>query len=218
MGKQNIDLTNKTFGWLTVLGLEEIRKSRTFWLCRCQCGELVVRRSDGLHDGSSCLKCKSLKQRNRMTKHGETKSKLYQEWRGMKRRCLNPKSKFYHCYGGRGITICDEWVNDYECFRDYVTQLDNYGKDGYTLDRIDVNGNYEPNNVRWADIITQANNRRDTEQITFNGKTMTLKQWSREMGVRYSTLQNRKRLGWSYNDILSIPIKPHKCLVLGDRR
>lgn len=207
MRKSDINFVGKTFGWLTVISFSEMRNHRSFWLCRCKCGNTIIKRSDGLHDNSSCIKCKAEKQRIRMTTHNETKNKLYGEWRQMRARCNNPNNAGYLNYGGRGINVSSEWNHSYECFRDYVTKLDNYGKKGYTLDRIDVNGNYEPNNVRWVDNETQANNRRDNYLITFKGKTMSLKQWSRELGVNYTTLQSRKSLGWSDVKILETPVK-----------
>lgn len=211
MRKSDESLVGKTFGYLTVIKFAEIRNHRSFWLCQCKCGNTILKRSDGLHDYSSCMKCKAEKQKIRMTRHNETKTPLYQTWLGMRGRCNNPKHPDYIEYGGRGIKVCDEWNNSYESFRDYVKTLSHYAEKGYTLDRIDVNGNYEQGNIRWASAKTQANNRRDNHIIEFNGLKLTLKQWSEKLNIPYSTLTNRINIyGWSEYDALTKPVQARK--------
>ena len=95
-------------------------------------------------------------------KHGKRYEKIWHVWQGMKKRCYYKKHKDYKNYGGRGITVCDEWKNDFQTFYDYVSQLQHYGEVGYSLDRINTNSNYEPGNVRWATSKEQRNNRRDS--------------------------------------------------------
>jgi hypothetical protein len=129
----------------------------------------------------------------------------------MRGRCNNLNDSEYHNYGGRGIKVYDEWNNSYESFKDYVSKLSHYGEKGYTLDRIDVNGNYEPGNIRWANAKTQANNRRDNHTIELNGLKLTLKQWSEKLNIPYSTLTNRINIyGWSEYDALTKPVQVHK--------
>ena len=114
----------------------------------------------------------------------------------MKTRCNNPNVLEYKDYGGRGITVCDEWQHSYETFRDWA-RLNGY-MDDLTIDRIDVNGNYEPSNCRWSTRKEQANNRRSNKLITFNGETHNIQEWSDIVGVNDITLRNRLyKYGWS---------------------
>lgn len=122
-------------------------------------------------------------------KHGKKGTKLYNTWLHMKTRCYNKNYNRYDDYGGRGITICDEWINDFKAFYDW--SMSNGYKDNLTIDRIDVNGNYEPDNCRWADRKTQANNRRNNVYLTYNGKTKTISQWSRELNIPENTIRSR---------------------------
>lgn len=94
------------------------------------------------------------------TTHHKSNEKIYQVWQGMRKRCFYKSHKNYDCYGGRGITVCEEWNNSFQAFYEYVSELPHYGKKGYSLDRIDNDGNYEPGNVRWATQKEQCNNRR----------------------------------------------------------
>ena len=121
-------------------------------------------------------------------------SKIYNCWNRMKRRCLNPKNKDFKHYGGRGITVCEEW-KDFQKFYEYVSQLPHFGEKGYSIDRIDVNGNYEPGNVRWADKYTQSRNRRNINLIEFDGELVTLTEISKRTGISLQTLYSRFQAG-----------------------
>lgn len=134
--------------------------------------------------------------------HGGKGEHLYQIWCAMKQRCYNPNNKRYDSYGGRGITICDEWLNDYPAFRKWAIENGYEDNGKLSIDRIDNDGNYEPNNCRWADIITQANNRSSNIVITYNGKTQTLRQWSEETGISMDALYSRYRAGKTAEEIL----------------
>ena len=114
----------------------------------------------------------------------------------------NPNRSDYKRYGGRGITICDEW-NDYNTFRDWA--LSNGYSDNLSIDRIDVNGNYEPSNCRWVDGIIQANNVRNNRIITFENSTYTMAEFARKIGISYSSLQHRLDRGWSIDKIAQTP-------------
>lgn len=197
-------------GTLTVIAFDSLRNGRSYWKVQCDCGVVKTMRSDGMHDYSTCDKCKAEKQRQRMLTHGETKTSLYTTWRGIKSRCYNNKNVSYQSYGARGIKICPEWLDNYEAFRDYVTKLPNYNVRGYSIDRIDVNGDYKPGNIRWADTDTQANNKRDNHLMELKGEILTAKQWSNRLGIKYSTIMNRIRMDWSDEEVLTRPIQIHK--------
>lgn len=122
----------------------------------------------------------------------------------MKDRCYNIKSHAYNCYGGRGIEICDEWKNNIVSF--YNWAINNGYKDNLTIDRINVNGNYEPNNCRWVNSSIQANNRRYHKWITYNNETHNLTEWSKLLGINRQTLNKRLLIGWSIEKAFTTPV------------
>ena len=196
------DLKGQKFGRLTVIERAKKENERhAVWLCICDCGNYVTVKSDNLKSGNSkscgCLAKELTRQRS--LKHGEFGSRLYNIWAHMKNRCNNPSDKRYKDYGGRGITFCKEW-NDFESFRDWASA--NGYRDDLTIDRIDVNGNYEPSNCRWATIEEQANNKRNNLVYTLNGRTQTLAQWCEEYGMNYFTVYRRLGYGWDISKAL----------------
>lgn len=126
--------------------------------------------------------------------------RLYGIWSNIKNRVSNPNNKSYYRYGGRGITICEEWAKSYESFKRWA--LSNGYRDDLTIDRIDNDGNYCPENCRWADRTVQANNKSDNHRITYNGQTKTTTQWGRETGLNSQIITGRLKLGWSLEDAL----------------
>jgi len=131
--------------------------------------------------------------------HGMCRSAEYRTWSHMKDRCNNPNDKRYHCYGGRGIKICDAWNNSFESFFTDMGER----PEGMTIDRIDNNGDYEPSNCRWASTKTQCNNKRTNRMFTYNGKTQTMQQWADEYNLPLSTLKNRiDNFNYSFEDAL----------------
>lgn len=145
---------------------------------------------------------------NPMYKHGGYGTRLYEIWRSLKKRCLNPKTEQYSNYGGRGITVCDEWRDSFQAFYDWA--MANGYRDDLTLDRIDGNGNYEPSNCRWATWKEQQNNRRNNHFITYNGETKTLKQWSEQVGIDWDILYSRLKKGWSVEKALTTKARQRK--------
>lgn len=129
-------------------------------------------------------------------KHGKYYTRIYRIYNDMKKRCYNHSMINYKNYGGRGIKVCDEWRNDFMNF--YNWAMNNGYTDNLTIERIDVDGNYEPNNCKWITYKEQANNRRNNVHLTYAGKTQTMKQWAEELDIKYSTIVTRHRRG--YND------------------
>ncbi len=205
------DLTGQQFGRLTVIKRAENDKNgSTQWLCQCNCSnktKKVIRGSalrNGLTQSCGCLHTEMLANRNRT--HNLSKSKLYKIWYAMKNRCYYSKDKCYNRYGGRGITVCDEWLHDFQAFYDWA--MANGYADSLTIDRIDVNGNYEPSNCRWITNKEQQYNKCNNHLITYNGKTQTVKQWSIELEIEYGTLLSRLNRGhWTVEKAFTTPIK-----------
>ncbi len=135
------------------------------------------------------------------------KSRLYHIWEDMKNRCYNAKNKRYHSYGGRGITVCDEWKNDFKVFYDWA-HLNGYSAE-LTIDRIDVNGSYEPTNCKWSTQKQQGNNRTTNRRIELNGVVKTVAQWCDYKGMPYYVLKNRLKRGWSIERALNTPAEKH---------
>lgn len=122
-------------------------------------------------------------------KHKKANTKIYKNYHEMKRRCYNKNASQYQDYGGRGIRVCDEWLAEFETF--YNWAMDNGYREGLTIDRIDVNGNYTPDNCRWVDRKTQQRNRRNNVNFTYAGETHCLIEWCERLGLRYNTVVNR---------------------------
>ena len=138
-------------------------------------------------------------------RHGGKGTRLYRIWASMKTRCYNPKATHYSRYGGRGITICDEWRNSFQAFHDWA-MLHGYS-DKLTIDRIDVNGNYEPGNCRWATIREQSFNRSNNHNFTIVGVTKTLTEWCELHSINYKTVRDRLRRGWIIERALYEPVR-----------
>lgn len=201
------DLVGRRYGRLTVLGYAGGSK----WHCRCDCGEERIIHTGALNFGvnKSCG-CKSRDFIKGMaTTHGLSKDPLYIVWQGIKHRCYNPKAKHYKSYGGRGITICEEWLNDFVPFYEWAIST-GYRK-GLTIDRIDVNGNYCPENCRWATQKEQMNNVRHNRMITHNGETKTARQWADFFGVPYHVFYGRVvGSGWAVEKAITEPVAKRK--------
>lgn len=142
-------------------------------------------------------------------KHGLSNERLYHVWYGMMYRCYNPNCEGYKNYGGRGIVICDEWRNDYFAFKKWAYESgydDKAPKGVCTIDRIDVNGNYEPSNCRWATTIQQGRNTRRNLLVTYNGETKPLSEWCEELNLKYDPIHNRIEKGWDVTLAFNTPL------------
>lgn len=187
-----IDLTGKRFGRLIVLErVENSRSGGTVWKCKCDCGNVKICNGERLRCGKlkscGCLSIDTVKKN--MTKHGKHGSKTYNIWKGIKQRCYQKNNIGYCDYGERGISMYDEWKNGFQSFYDYVSKLPHFGEKGYSIDRIDVNGNYEPQNIKWSTAKEQSNNKRNNLLVIYKSKTITIKQLSEITKIRYEFLR-----------------------------
>lgn len=213
------DISGQKFNRLTVVERAESRilpsgvKSGQ-WLCRCDCGRLTVVNTSHLISGHTkscgCYAKEKQIENGQKTKHGLTYSedgkvkRIYRIWSHMKTRCFNSNDDHFKDYGGRGITMCDEWKDSFQAFYDYVSQLPHYGEEGYSIDRINNDGNYEPGNVKWSTAYEQTNNRRNTIIVEFGSKNHTLAEWSKITGICYQTLFARYKAGKTSEEILKV--------------
>lgn len=202
------DLTRKRYGRLTVIELAgRDSRGKVMWKCQCDCGNTTVVRADCLRDGNtaSCGCLQKERMRDWATTHGGSGTRLHTIWLGMRSRCFCHSDHAYHNYGARGITICDEWRDSFEAFRDWA--LANGYRDDLTIDRIDNDGNYCPENCRWETKKQQSNNERKNRWITHNGEKHTIAQWSELTGINPETLRGRLNKGWSAERALTTKTK-----------
>ena len=201
-----IDLTGQQFGHLTAL----IRNGQR-WLCQCDCGKKKSIQTTHLRSGAtrSCGHLIGEATRKRCTKHGRKprggnrQDPTYSTWCGMWTRCTNPNQRTWANYGGRGIKVCDRW-------KDFQLFLADMGErpDGCTLDRLDNDGDYCPENCHWQTLARQSRNKRNTLSLTYAGRTQPLADWAEELGMLYATLYNRLHVyGWTAERALSTPVK-----------
>lgn len=167
ISNNRLSLLGKRYGRLVVIGdTEKHRGDSSLWICKCDCGKTIQVTADNLQRGKTkscgCLKKEVEKSGNNSRKHGMSGSRLYIIWCDMKQRCFNSNQKGYKDYGGRGITICDEWKDSFEEFRDWA--LSHGYSDELTIDRINNDGNYEPDNCRWATMAEQNQNKRNVKR------------------------------------------------------
>lgn len=211
MKKLKNDLTGKTFSRLYVIGVADTGTRKTYYYCKCICGKMKTVRSDSLIDGTvrSCG-CMKLEQ-DRINleaahTHKQSGTRLYEIWQGMKTRCYRSTDARYHRYGGRGITMCDEWKNDFIAFYNWANA--NGYSDLLSIDRVDNDGNYEPSNCKWSTMEEQCNNRETNIRITIGNATKTLTQWCDIFQLEYATIHGRyTRNGFSGIDDLFSPIR-----------
>lgn len=207
-----IDLTGKRFGRLTVLRrAENSPGGRVQWLCECDCGSRVRVSSTHLRTGhtQSCG-CFKIERTVESAKHGGNRrgkrEALYDVWIDMRRRCYNPKDQSFPYYGGRGITVCSAWLESYSEFRDWA--LSSGYQAGLTLDRKDTDGNYAPENCRWATRKEQNFNKRNNHRLEFGGRNLTLAEWEAVTGLPQRLIRCRVvELGWPIEKALTEPVR-----------
>lgn len=182
------NLVGLHFGRLTVIDFYKTDScGHSLWLCECSCGNQVIVTGTNLKRGvtTSCGCKRNEIAVDRLKTHGMYGTRLYHSWAGMMRRCNNPNDRLYHRYGGRGISICDEW-KDFAKFSKWA--VENGYSDDLTIDRINNDKGYYPENCRWTNRITQSNNTSQNHRITYNNITKTIAEWSRVFELSYNTL------------------------------
>lgn len=209
---KSLDLAGQRFGRLIAIKRVESKiypnkKIITNWLCKCDCGKEIITRTDSLRNGRTqscgCLHLETLLKTTKT--HGMAGTRIYIIWQNMKERCYNKNAVGFSNYGGRGITVCDEWKESFECFYNWAV-LNGYS-DSLTIERIDVNGDYFPDNCKWISLKEQGFNKTNSHYLTYNGITKTIAEWADEMGMNYDTLHARiKYRGWSIEKALTTPV------------
>ena len=206
-----IDLISKKFGRLTVVGrAASDSNGKTKWLCRCDCGVVIsvyagnIRRPNTQSCG--CLRRETTAKSK--TRHGNARKGLqtaeYRSWASLIGRCTNGRNHVFASYGGRGITVCDRWRDDFEVF---LSDMGPKPGPEYSIDRIDNNRGYEPGNCRWATAKEQARNRRNRRVVEFQGVGRSILEWTRILGLSLSCLRHRFDRGWSTDQAFTIPYR-----------
>lgn len=209
-GPNFVDLTGQRFGRLVVVAEAGYKNNRTHWKCLCDCGQETEGHTRNLRRGHKqscgCLVSETTTALN--YKHGKTGTPLFRVWMHMIQRCYHVTHKSYPDYGQRGITVHQDWRDDFEAFEQYVSALPHCGEEGRSLDRINNDGNYEPGNIRWATGREQQNNRRSTTMLTLHGETKPLADWCRILDLRVGLVHNRLHRGWPVERALTEGVDP----------
>lgn len=219
------DLTGNKYGRLTVQGLsgKKGKHNRTYWACVCDCGNKVNVSHDRLTTGQTkscgCLKVEMAtsriihynqehNQKGENRKFPKCRIRIRQIYRHILDRCYKEDDPQYKNYGARGIAVCEEWKNNFENF--YKWSLCTGYKDSLTIDRIDVNGNYCPENCRWASMEAQANNKTNNVRIAYKEKQYTIAEFSKIIGIKTATMWNRYKSGWSVEEMSNPMLYPRR--------
>ncbi len=203
------NLLNEKFGRLTVIRYNGKNKNgRAIWICNCECdlGE-TIRKEKAISSNhllrGDCISCGCLvKESPNNLKHGMTKTPEYKAWTSMKDRCYNSTLNQYKDYGGRGITICDRWLNSFENFYEDMGQRPSQE---YSLDRVDNNGNYCKENCRWSTRKEQGNNKRNNHILEYDSQRLTIAEWSIKLNIDRNLIKNRLKYGWPIEKALTTP-------------
>ena len=201
------DISAQTFGRLTAIArISDKAKKRVLWLCVCDCGTEHVVRADHLYAGlirsCGCLRIES--SREKETTHGLTGTSEYMSWTGAKGRCHNEQDAKYEYYGGRGISVCKRW----DTFEQFLKDMGNRPTQKHSIDRIDNDGDYTPENCRWATMKEQCRNRRSNHLLTYDGETLCITEWEEKMGVSRGLIRGRVFAGWGIEDAITRPTGP----------
>lgn len=199
------ELSGLRFNRIVVIEKSHMSKNGWLWKCLCSCGNAMFMLQYGILNKKavSCGCYQKEVSRNvcikRNTTHDLSNTREYKIWTGMKRRCIDKKSKAYKKYGLLGISVCERWMK----FENFLSDMG--PSNGLSLDRINNNGNYEPNNCRWATMIQQANNKKNNKIIKINGEELTLASAARKYNINYKCLHQRLKNGWGIEEALLTP-------------
>lgn len=195
MGKFR-DLTGLKFGRLTVISVSCVKRGRYHWNCICECGGTLsvegTRITSGNTSSCGCIFREIMVKRN--TTHGKSRTRENLSWKNAKQRCYNKNHPYYKNYGGRGIIMCDRWINS---FTNFISDMGVAPSNKHTLERMDVNGNYEPSNCKWATYKEQARNTRRSKIIEYKGEVKSLPQWCEDLSLNYNRVRDRLLTGWT---------------------
>lgn len=201
-----VDHAGEQIGYLKVIGYVGADNRRSMWLCRCKCGRFVRLAHTTLASSrqNSCGCLRSALASTRSKTHGlcAAKSSLVAKWHAMVKRCHDPENREFHNYGGRGIIVCDRWRFD---IRSFAADMGEPPTSKHSLERIDVNGNYEPSNCRWATSFDQTRNMRRNRTITIGGITRCVADWCAAIGISATDAYHRVGRGWSWEKALTTP-------------
>lgn len=218
-----IDITGKKFNRLTAIRLHHIEKynhgTKHFWLYKCDCGNEVVLNKNNVSNGhtQSCGCFQREQTAKASSSHNLSRVRLYHIWNGIKARCYNKNNPAYKYYGGRGICICEKWKDDFKAFYDWsmnngykeeTRKSNNYNI--LTIDRIDTNGNYCPENCRFVTAKEQSRNVRTNTLITYNNESRCLSEWAEIFGIDSELLRERLKRNWSFEKAISTPPEMYK--------
>lgn len=212
MARPVTDITGQKFNRWTAVRFIEVRNHNAYWLFRCECGTEKIYKAAYIKTGvSKSCGCfhNEISSQSRKYKDVERDESnipvLYRRYYGIKQRCYNPNHDSYMRYGGRGIKMCDEWKDSFQAFNDWAYA--NGYEEGLTLDRIDVDGDYCPENCRWVDMRTQLNNTRKNVYIEYMGRKLTIPEWAHELNMKESLIRHRYDYGWTPERIFTTPVK-----------
>lgn len=198
--------TGIRYGKLVCTDKFERRGKRIYWLCKCDCGKETWVSAQNLLAAKSC----GCNNKTSHTIHGMSHTRIHETWNHMIQRCRNEKNPYYKDYGGRGITVCDEWEGTEGFIRFYKWAFANGYQENLSIDRIDNNKGYSPDNCRWVDRITQCNNKRSNKRYVYNGESHTVAEWARLYSIKYTTLNMRlNKRGWDIEKALTREVTPN---------
>ena len=206
-----INLIGMKFGRLTIVSkvVADNAVKKMIVRCECSCGKIIdIHMTNLIHTGTRSCGCLSGSINKMRSTHNRTNTSEYHIWASMKARCFNEKSKYYHHYGGRGITVCDSWIDSFEQF---FNDMGARPSMRHSLDRINVDGDYKASNCRWATTVQQANNTRSNRYLTYQGVTKTIAEWGRQLGINRHTIQSRLNRGnLDIAEVLSTKIRKNQ--------
>ena len=193
---------------LTVIELAYTKNRKNYWVCRCDCGNIKIIRQDSFKTNRkqktiSCGCYNNSKVKGEKNKKPHRDSKLYRVYHGMKERCYNENCKTFNYYGGKGVKICDEWLNDFDTF--YEWSIKNGYQDGLSIDRIDVDGDYSPDNCKWVTQKEQASNTTRNRRYEYKGELLTISELAEKYNINRNTLNYRLNVGWEITKAIETP-------------